>query len=399
MTSKWLRWIPAAAVPAVIAAGFLAGSVPASARDPLPDKTPAQVLAMIAQHSTKSLSGTLEQTSELGLPDVPQIGPTSGAGTGSAVELLTGPHTARVFIDGPAKVRIQIMDRLAERDAVRNGNDVWLYNSRDNTATHVTLPDSLKKPDTLKKKGDGGIPPASRMPGSLSTPEELAARVLARIDASTEVTVGEDVEVAGRAAYNLKLAPRSQGTLVESVAIAVDGEKGLPLSVEVRASGQAEPAFRAAFTSLTLETPDAGLFNFTPPPGATVKEQVLPPHRHGTLPPGAGMPGARNPGRHPAGDGKAAVAEKKSRWVTGSGWESIVELPARSTSPDAAAPGAAVPSIDTLLTDPLLRQATVTVPGGRAISTSLLTVLFTDDGRVFAGSVPLERLQAAAATR
>ena len=396
MTSKWLRWMPAAAVPAVIAAGVLAGSVPASARDPLPDKTPAQVLAMVAQHSTKSLSGTLEQTSELGLPDVPQVGPTSGAGAGSAIELLTGPHTARVFVDGPAKARIQVMDRLAERDAVRNGNEVWLYNSKDNTATHVTLPDPLKKPDMLKKdmlkKKGGASTPPSRMPGSLSTPEELAARVLAKIDASTEVTVGDDVEVAGRAAYNLKVAPRSQGTLVESVAIAVDGESGLPLSVEVRASGQAEPAFRAAFTSLSLETPDAGLFNFTPPPGATVKEQVLPPHRHGGQPPRAGVPG-----RHPAGDGKAAAAEKKSRW-TGSGWESIVELPARST-PGAAAPGAGIPSIDTLLTDPLLRQATVTVPGGRAITTSLLTVLFTDDGRVFAGSVPLERLQAAAAAR
>ncbi|WP_457972714.1 LolA family protein [Arthrobacter sp. D1-17] len=394
MTSQWLRWIPAAAVPAAIAAGFLAGSVPASARDPLPEKTPAQVLAMIAQHSTKSLSGTLEQTSELGLPDVPQIGPSSGAGAGSAVELLTGPHTARVFVDGPAKVRIQVLDRLAERDAVRNGNEVWLYNSRDNTATHVTLPDSLTKPDTLRKKGDASTPPASRVPGSLSTPEELAARVLAKIDASTEVTVGDDVEVAGRAAYNLKVAPRSQGTLVESVAIAVDGEKGLPLSVEVRASGQAEPAFRTAFTSLTLETPDAGLFSFTPPPGATIRERVLPPHRHGALPPDAGVPG-----RHHAGDGKAAAAEKTSWRVTGSGWESIMELPARNISPDAAAPGAGVPSIDTLLADPLLRQATVTVTGGRAISTSLLTVLFTDDGRVFAGSVPLERLQAAAAAR
>lgn len=393
MTSKWLRWVPAAAVPAVIAAGVLAGSVPASARDPLPDRTPAQVLAMIAQHSTKSLSGTLEQTSELGLPDVPQIGPTSGAGADSAVELLTGPHTARVFVDGPARVRVQVMDRLAERDAVRNGNEVWLYNSRDNTATHVTLPDTLKKPDALKKK-DAGTPPAARMPGSVATPEELAARVLAKIDDSTEVTVGDDVEVAGRAAYNLRVAPRSQGTLVESVAIAVDGEKGLPLSVEVRARGQAEPAFRAAFSSLTLETPDAGLFNFTPPPGATVKEHVLPPHRHDARPSGAGIPG-----RHHAGDGKAAAAEKKSGWVSGSGWDSIVEFPARSTSPDAAAPGAGIPSIDALLTDPLLRQATVTVPEGRAISTSLLNVLFTDDGRVFAGSVPLERLQAAAAAR
>ena len=50
MTRKWLRWMPAVAVPAVIAAGALAGSLPASAGDPLPDKTPEQVLHMIAQH-------------------------------------------------------------------------------------------------------------------------------------------------------------------------------------------------------------------------------------------------------------------------------------------------------------------------------------------------------------
>jgi hypothetical protein len=41
----------------------------------------------------------------------------------------------------------------------------------------------------------------------------------------------------------------------------------------------------------------------------------------------------------------------------------------------------------------------VTVQGGRAISTSLVNVLLTDDGRTFVGSVPLERLQAAAAAR
>ncbi len=37
------------------------------------------------------------------------------------------------------------------------------------------------------------------------------------------------------------------------------------------------------------------------------------------------------------------------------------------------------------------------VDGGRALSSTLVSVLITDDGRVFAGAVPVERLQAAAA--
>jgi outer membrane lipoprotein-sorting protein len=352
----------------------------------LPGKTPAQVLAMIGQHTTKALSGTVEQTSEFGLPDVPQVGPSSGPAAGSMAELLTGPHSARIYVDGPAKLRVQVMDRLAERDAVRHGNEVWLYNSKDNTATHLTLPGSES----------GTLDSGRRVPGNVATPEELAARMLEKVDASTDVAVRGDVEVAGRAAYNLVLTPRAQGTLVESVAVAVDGENGLPLSVEVRARGQQEPAFRTAFTSLQLGAPDAALFNFTPPPGATVKEQAVPPSGYAKRDPGEHSKGAAGAGKDEQGklekDRKMPAAAGKAPTVTGSGWETVVGFPAR-----ASAAGAGGPSAESLLNDPLLRQATVAVPGGRAISTSLLNVLLTDDGRMFVGSVPLERLQAAAA--
>jgi outer membrane lipoprotein-sorting protein len=390
MTAIWLRWTPAVAVPAVIAAGVLAGSLPASARDPLPEKTPAQVLAMIGQHQTKSFSGTVEQSSELGLPDVPQVGPTSGAGTGSLAELLTGPHSARVYIDGPTKARIQVMDRMAERDAVRQGNELWLYNSKDNTATHVTLPAAASKESR-----------SHDMPAGVATPEELAAKMLEKLDGSTDVAVAEDTEVAGRAAYNLVLTPRSAVTLVGSVAVAVDGENGLPLSVEVRARGQQEPAFRTAFSNLTLGAPDAALFNFSPPPGASVKEVAVPANPNGTK----GQADKNRTGKdladkNPAGrntDNKNLRGHAPT--VTGSGWERIVGIPAPSASAPSESGESGKQSVDRLLNDPLLRQATVTVQGGRAISTSLVNVLLTDDGRTFVGSVPLERLQAAAAAR
>jgi outer membrane lipoprotein-sorting protein len=384
MTATWLRWTPAVAVPAVIAAGVLAGSLPASARDPLPEKTPAQVLAMIGQHQTKSFSGTLEQSSELGLPDVPQVGPTSGAGTGSLAELLTGPHSARVYVDGATKARIQVMDRMAERDAVRQGNEVWLYNSRDNTATHVTLPAAASKESR-----------SHDMPAGVATPEELAAKMLDKLDSSTEVAVAGDTEVAGRAAYNLVLTPRSDVTLVGSVAVAVDGENGMPLSVEVRARGQQEPAFRTGFSSLTLGAPDASLFNFSPPPGASVKELAVPAtgHRKDMTDKDLGSKNRADKNwDHKGLRGHVPM-------VTGTGWERIVGIPAPSASAPSASPESGKQSLDKLLNDPLLRQATVTVQGGRAISTSLVNVLLTDDGRTFVGSVPLERLQAAAAAR
>ena len=387
MTRKWLRWMPAVAVPAVIAAAVLSGSLPASAGDPLPDKTPQQVLLLVAGHDAASLSGTLEQSSEIGLPELPKSGPGAGSPETAWLELLTGPHTARVYLDGPGKARVQIMDPMAERNAVRNGDELWFYNSRDNTAAHAQLP------------ADAADRHASH-PGTMQTPGDLADKLLAKLDASTEVTVGPDVQVAGRAAYNLVLTPKSDVTLVDSIAIAVDGESGLPLGVELRARGQSEPAFSVAFTSLKLEAPDSSIFNFTPPPGATVKEIPLRDHKAGAAAP-------------PSDATKAKAAKRPT--VTGTGWESVLEFPAGAIAlPDQKQPRKGAP--DAATTNPLrpepsltggspsgaaalLEQAAVAVPGGRLVSTSLVNVLILDDGRIFAGSVPLERLQAAATPR
>ena len=164
MTRKWLRWLPAVAVPAVIAAGALTGSLPASAGDPLPAKTPEQVLQLIAQHGAPALSGTLEQSSELGLPELPKTSAGPDSSSTAWLELLTGPHTARVYRDGPDNARIQVMDRLAERNAVRHGNEVWFYNSKDNTASHLQLPARRPAPPATMATAGTPRPPRTSSP-------------------------------------------------------------------------------------------------------------------------------------------------------------------------------------------------------------------------------------------
>ncbi len=361
MTRLLSRWLPAVVVPAVIATGAVVGAFQAGAAVTLPAKTPEQVLTLASQSHVHDLSGTLVQTSELGLPQLPSGGPSSNAASSSALDLLTGSHTARIYLDGPANARVQVMDQLAERDVVRHGNDVWLYSSKDNAATHITLPARGASKDDAT-------------PGTMQTPAGLAKRLLAAVDPSTQVSVGRDTQVAGRTAYDLVLTPKASGTLIGSVSIAVDAETGLPLSVEVQARGQDKPAFQLGFTALTLQTPEASLFSFVPPPGATVKEQT--PTQH---------PDKQHPDNGQTQAQRGADGSQKARpfTVSGAGWDAVTELPAATLAPDLAA-------------SPLLAQTMRTVPGGRLLSTALVNVLITSDGRVFAGSVPLERLQAAA---
>lgn len=345
MARTWTRWLPAAAVPLVVA-GSLAVATTTADADELPERSPEDVLTLLAGHEHQPLSGEFTQTSDLGLPELPADVPGAdgdAAAVLDGLELLTSDHTGRVFVGDQDQARVQLFDSFGEQNAIVNGSEAWFYDSADNSATHVTTPD--------------GEHSDQAQGAQQLTPEQLAEQVVAAADPSTELSVRENVQVAGRTAYDLVLTPRTDSTLVGEVSIAVDGETGLPLRVSITAHGADTPAVEVAYTELDLSAPDADLFDFTPPADATVEE--IEPQAHGT--------DADQSGPQPQ--------------ATGTGWETVLSAPAGTVD---------------LTEVPILTQLTSAVDGGQVVTTDLLTVLITDDGRVLAGAVPLERLQAVA---
>jgi hypothetical protein len=195
--------------------------------------------------------------------------------------------------------------------------------------------------------------------------------------------------VAGREVYELVLEPRDDTTLVGEVSVAIDGDTGVPLAASVTAIGADVPAFSVAFTDVSFEAPDASVFAFTPPEGAEVTEHEVP------------IPTVAELEQWKAEAEGGAETEGKPRPVVhGSGWSTVVELPAGS--PEAARAEGAEGTDGADAADgsgdasAMLDSLTQRVDGGRLISTSLVTVLFTDDGRVFAGAVTPEHLLAIA---
>src|SRR4051812_4240227 len=113
-----LTWTAAIGVPAVVGAAILVPMAASGAVD-LPDKTPAELIAFVAASEVDALSGTVEQTSDLGLPDLGALtGAMGGSDSGDApaaadiddlISLVTGSHTAKVYLDGE-NARVQILD-------------------------------------------------------------------------------------------------------------------------------------------------------------------------------------------------------------------------------------------------------------------------------------------------
>ncbi len=366
--SRRARWAVPAGV-AVVVGGVLAGSLisVAQAAPALPARTPAQVLAEVAgETSVPPLTGTVVETASLGLPSLPDIGSST-----SITSLLTGSHTVMVWYASPEHFRLSMPASLTETDLIRDGSTAWLWDSSANTVTKFSLP----------------AHPAQTAPAATAplTPQQAADQVLAKVGPTTAVSVDSNVTVAGQAAYELVLAPKDARSLVGQVRIAVDGSNGVPLRVQVLARGATTPAFQVGYTAIQFVTPAPADLSFTPPPGAKVTQ--------------SDMTGARAQRQGASPDASSI----------GSGWLTVLDLPSSGLMPAPKAAGSGGPvSVNggnggsgesSALIGALLGSAT-RVSGswgsGRLLRTSLITVLVTDNGRLFIGAVQPSVLYAAA---
>jgi outer membrane lipoprotein-sorting protein len=372
-----MRWlVPTAAAVVVIGGGAAAGTIAANADPTLPTRSAAQLLVDVQNAKVAGLSGTVVQTADLGLPSLAGI--AGGSGGTDLTKLVTGSNTARVWYAGQQKVRLALLGTLGETDVIRNGTDVWMWQSSSNTATHLTVPaDAAGKPSALAT----GVPS--------TTPQEAADAALAAIDPTTSVTTTGSARVAGRDAYELVLAPKDSASLIGQVRLAIDAKVHIPLRVDVYAKGANNPAVRVAFQDISFAVPDAQQFVFNPPPNAKVntKKPDVAPHdvKPGAVKPGAVKPGAVKPGAVKPGD--KPKADAGSPTVVGTGWTSVViaKMPAADAGKNTTAQ-----QITGLLNS--LPKVSGTWGSGRLLKSSLFSALITDDGRVLAGAVAPEKL-------
>jgi outer membrane lipoprotein-sorting protein len=371
----------AVAVPIGAAALVLAGAVGlggvhadsafASQHPRLPAMSPVQLLTAVQTSKTEALSGTIVESAHWGLPSLP--GGVDNASL-SWQGLLTGSHTVRVAVSGPGQARLAVLGSLSESDVVRNGNDVWTYTSSTNSVTHTVLTDrSATTPDDPA--------PAARL-----TPEGAARQLLAAVTPSTVVSVDPTQRVAGRSAYTLVLTPRDSRTTVDKIEIALDSKQFVPLRVRLFGSGSTTPAFSTAFTSISFRTPPASTFHFTPPAGASTERD---PFGLALLTPGSKTPGSQ------------VDSAANSVRVLGSGWTSVLAIPAAATAAPLAPPPGRADTERVAAPSPLALLRNLTSPfgndGSRLLHTTVLNVLITADGRIFAGAVSPALLQDAAA--
>jgi outer membrane lipoprotein-sorting protein len=256
--SRRTRWaVPAAGV-AVTAAVIAGLQIPSAQASPtLPARSPSQLLAEVGTDaSLPPLTGTMVETTNLGLPQLPQVGNAT-----SLSSMLTGSHTMKIYYQDARQFRVSIPQPDSEIDLIRNGATAWLWNSTENSVTKFALPANGK---------DNAAHPKSELPSTPLTPQQAANELLKAVGKTTVVSVEANVMVAGEPSYQLVLAPKDDRSLIGQVTIAIDAKYNVPLRVQVFAKGAASPAVQFGFTAIQFTAPAAANYDFTPPPGATV---------------------------------------------------------------------------------------------------------------------------------
>ncbi|MGW2542237.1 LolA family protein [Kitasatospora sp. NPDC001574] len=393
------------AVAATIAAGVGLGPALADSSPPdLPTLTAEQLVAKALGSQAETLSGTVSVSADLGVPSqllgaaaggIGSGGPGGGKSSGASPEskltgLLGGEHTLRVAVDGPDKQRIGLLEHLSGYELVRNGDQAWAWDSATNEAVHLS---------GVRSDGPAGRPGAgheARTPltGAPTTPQEAARLFLTASAGTTAVAVDGTASVAGQKAYQLSVKPTQPGSTIGEVRIAVAADNGVPLAVVVKGS-DGSTVLDVHFTDVSFARPAAKTFEFTVPKGAKVTEKKASEDRTGADAKAEVPPGAK------------AAAEGLN--VVGEGWTAVLSaalpsgdvfVPAEGRGPrdkGGRGPGAGEGKAQNPLA--LVKSLGKPVAGGSLISTKVLNVLVTDDGRVFAGAVTLPVLQSAAGVK
>lgn len=395
--------IPAVLAPILVASSIFFSGQTGAAAD-LADKSAAEILAMINTDPKIALLGQIIKKADLGLPPMNLVPDISQSMVDSMrerlpaamvdfipeasiegelaliLEFLAGTHKANIYMDGPRKVRLQVLDLLSERNFIRNGEELWFYDAAKSRAIRGEI-DLVEEEAAQNQVIDWFNKNSAEFAFDITSPISVAQYFLDQAGPSTIFTVEEDLNIAGRDAYQISLLPKTPGSLVEKVNFAIDAENGLPLSVSVKAVNQESLAFEIAFQSISFQRPDGKNFDFQPPAGTEVIEA---PSLKSELPDElkalaqdkiAGAPSL------PA-DFQAQV-EAELEKAKEAGWAAVAQLRAELVPSD---------FIQELQENRLYEELTRKVTGGRIFSTALFNIYFADSGAIFAGAVTVEKL-------
>jgi outer membrane lipoprotein-sorting protein len=248
----------------------------------------------------------------------------SSAGQLSSSPLLTGA-AGRLWISKEGRVRLELQSEKGDTEIYYDGHTISMYDASSNTLYRYTAPAHTGgTEDAWSSSADSGTGSGAandHEPPSVAKIEEA----ISRLGQHANVSGATPTDIAGQAAYTVRVTPKETGSLLGGAELSWDAVHGVPLRAAIYSSTSSSPALELAATSISYGPVEASVFEFTPPANAKVEEVTL-PHEHDS---NSGQ--SNQDGEHPhvttQGHGLTTVAVLESKAKTGTKQSAEASLP------------------------------------------------------------------------
>jgi outer membrane lipoprotein-sorting protein len=260
---KFLRTISTARLLALIAGlvvaigAVTAIAVAASGPGPIPKhKSLAKALhAALTAPAVTGISARVSFTNNL-------IGSSDLAGTQASDPILTGSQ-GRLWLSDH-HLRLELQSSNGDAQVVVDNSSFWVYDPVSHTVYEGSLPaghSSASKHARAKDAGAQyeGIPTIAQIQTDLN-------KLVKHLNVSGAIPS----DVAGHAAYTVRIRPKHDGGLLGAAEVAWDAVRGVPLRIAVYARNNSSPVLQLEATDISYGKVSASDFNVSPPPGSKV---------------------------------------------------------------------------------------------------------------------------------
>jgi outer membrane lipoprotein-sorting protein len=203
----------------------------------------------------------------------------ASGGGGEASQLSSSPlvsgASGRLWISKEGHIRLELQSEKGDTQVYYDGKTVSVYDASSNALYRYTPPthEHTGSGSYRCEEGEGtqtclAFKATSHEAPSVAKIEEA----ISHLSEHANVSGATPTDVAGQAAYTVRVSPKEAGSLLGRAELSFDALNGVPLRAAVYSTQSSAPALELAATSISYGPVEPSVFQFTPPANATIKE-------------------------------------------------------------------------------------------------------------------------------
>jgi outer membrane lipoprotein-sorting protein len=204
-------------------------------------------------------------------------GASLASGSGGASQLASNPllsgASGRLWIGSDGRARLELQSEKGDTQILYDGNNLSLYDASTNTLYRYAPP---QESGTTSNQGTEGSNSTSagdhnKIPSVAEIEEGIA-----HLTKHANLSGATPTDVAGQAAYTVRVSPRENGGLLGGAELSWDAANGAPLRAAVYSTTSASPVIELSATEISYGPVESSTLDFTPPANAKVEVVTLP---------------------------------------------------------------------------------------------------------------------------